>query len=381
MPVPMLDLVAQNVVVKQKVVDGLSGLIDRCSFVLGENVKGLETELADYSGAKYAVGMSSGTDALLVALMALNISHGDEVILPSFTFFATGGVVARMGAKPVFVDIDPVTFNAAPKSIEAAITPRTKAIMPVHLFGQLADMPKIMEIANSKGIPVIEDACQSLGARGWGKSAGQFGQLTGCSFYPTKNLGAFGDAGATLVRDDEALAQKTRRLRVHGMEPVYVHHEVGMNGRLDEFQALVLRAKLPFLEGWHEGRRKNARWYHQRLQSISRDDLQLPLEVVPDGRHIYNQFTVRVKRGRRDEFQAHLKARGIGNSVFYPISLHQQPCFEYLGYKKGSLPETELASEEVLSLPVYPEMTEAQLEEAARAILDFFAGDSRLQNL
>jgi len=372
MSVPMLDLVAQNVVVKQKVLDGLSTLIDRCTFVLGENVAGLETDMVNYSGSKFAVGMSSGTDALLVALMALGVGHGDEVILPSFTFFATGGVVARLGAVPVFVDIDPVTFNATPQAIEAAITTRTKAIMPVHLFGQLADMPKIMKIADSKGIPVIEDACQSLGAKGWGKNAGQFGQLTGCSYYPTKNLGAFGDAGITLIRDDNALAQKVRRLRVHGMEPVYVHHEVGINGRLDEFQAMVLRAKLPFLEGWHEGRRKNAAWYIQRMQSVSKDDLQLPLEVVPDGRHIYNQFTVRVKRGRRNELQAHLKARGIGSAIFYPISLHQQPCFEYLGYKKGCLPETELASEEVLSLPVYPEMTEALLEEVAGAVMGFF---------
>ena len=372
MPVPMLDLVAQNIVVKQKALDGLSGLIDRCTFVLGENVKGLEAELADYSGAQYAVGMSSGTDALLVAMMALGIGQGDEVIMPSFTFFATGGVVARLGATPVFTEIDPVTFNATPESIEAVITPRTRAIMPVHLFGQLADMPKIMEIADAKGIPVIEDACQSLGAKGWGESAGQFGQLTGCSFYPTKNLGAFGDAGAILIREDDELAQKVRRLRVHGMEPVYVHHEIGINGRLDEFQALILRAKLPFLEGWHEGRRKNAKWYFDRLQAISQDDLQLPLEVIPAGRHIYNQFTVRVKRGRRDELQAHLKAKGIGSAIFYPISLHQQPCFEYLGYKNGSLPETELASQEVLSLPIYPEMTEAMLEEVASAILEFF---------
>jgi dTDP-4-amino-4,6-dideoxygalactose transaminase len=368
----MLDLVAQNIVVKQSVLDGLSKLVDSCAFVLGENVKSLEAELAEYSGAEHAVGMSSGTDALLIAMMALEVGPGDEVIIPSFTFFATGGVVARLGATPVFVDIDPLTFNSCPKAIESAITPRTKAIMPVHLFGQLADMPKIMEIATPKGITVIEDACQSLGAKGWGKNAGQFGQITGCSFYPTKNLGAFGDAGMTLIRDDAALAQKIRRLRVHGMEPVYVHHEVGMNGRLDEFQAMVLRAKLPFLEGWHEGRRKNAKWYLERMCSISPDDLQLPLEHLPNGRHIYNQFTVRVKRGRRDELQAHLKAHGIGSAIFYPISLHQQPCFEYLGYQKGSIPETELASEEVLSLPIYPEMTEAMLEEVVGAVLKFF---------
>jgi len=368
----MLDLAPQNSGVKQKILEGLAGLIDRSQFVLGENVKGLEAELAQYTGAQHAVGMSSGTDALLVALMALDIKHGDEVIIPSFTFFATGGVVARTGATPVFLDLDPVTFNATGKLVEAAITPRTKAIMPVHLFGQLAEMPAIMAVAKKHGIPVIEDACQSLGAKGWGKNAGQFGEMTGCSFYPTKNLGAFGDAGLTLIRDDEKLAARVRRMRVHGMEPVYVHHEVGMNGRIDEFQALVLRAKLPMLEGWHEGRRSHAKWYIERMKSLTADELILPLEVVPDGRHIYNQFTVRVKGGKRDALQAHLKGLGIGSAIYYPISLHEQPCFAYLGYKKGQLPETELASQEVLSLPVYPEMTEAMREEVAAAILGFF---------
>lgn len=372
MPVPMLELAPQNVSVKEQILQGLAGLIDRSSFVLGENVKGLEAELAQYSGAQYAVGMSSGTDALLVALMALDIKHGDEVILPSFTFFATAGVVARLGATPVFVDLDPATFNMTGALVEAAITPRTKAIIPVHLFGQLAEMPAIMAVAGKHGIPVLEDACQSLGAKGWGRSAGQFGQMTGCSFYPTKNLGAFGDAGLTLIKDDEKLAAKVRRMRVHGMEPVYVHHEVGMNGRIDEFQALVLRAKLPMLEGWHEGRRRHAQWYIERLKAITPDEMELPLELVPDGRHIYNQFTVRVKGGRRDALMAHLRSLGIGCAIYYPICLHEQPCFEYLGYAKGRLPESEKASQEVLSLPVYPEMTPAMLEEVADALLGFF---------
>ena len=372
MPVPMLELAPQNVSVKEHILLGLAGLIDSSSFILGANVKGLEAELAAYSGAASAIGMSSGTDALLVALMALGVGPGDEVIIPSFTFFATAGVVSRTGAKPVFIDLDPASFNVTGALVEAAITPRTKAIMPVHLFGQLAEMPAIMAVADKHGIPVIEDACQSLGARGWGKSAGQFGQLTGCSFYPTKNLGAFGDAGMTLVRGDEALAARVRRLRVHGMEPVYVHHEVGMNGRMDEFQALVLRAKLPMLEGWHAGRRRHAQWYIERLQGVSREQMVLPLEVVPDGRHIYNQFTIRVKGGRRDALQAHLKALGIGCAVYYPICLHEQPCFKDLGYKRGQLPESELAAQEVLSLPVYPEMTEAMREEVAQGLLSFF---------
>jgi dTDP-4-amino-4,6-dideoxygalactose transaminase len=372
MSVPMLELAPQNASVKDQILQGLSGLIDRSSFILGENVKGLEAELAAYSGAKSAIGMSSGTDALLVALMALGVGQGDEVIIPSFTFFATAGVVARTGAKPVFIDLDPATFNATGSLVEAAITPRTKAIMPVHLFGQLAEMPAIMAVAARHGVPVIEDACQSLGAKGWGRSAGQFGDLTGCSFYPTKNLGAFGDAGMTLVREDEALAARVRRMRVHGMEPVYVHHEIGMNGRMDEFQALVLRAKLPMLEGWHAGRRRNAQWYIDRLQGIPQERMALPLERVPEGRHIYNQFTIRVKGGRRDALQAHLKALGIGCAVYYPICLHEQPCFKDLGYRKGQLPESELAAQEVLSLPVYPEMTEAMREEVAQALISFF---------
>jgi len=372
MSVPMLELAPQNVSVKEHILQGLSAIIDRSSFVLGENVKGLEAELAEYSGARHAVGMSSGTDALLVALMALDLKAGDEVILPSFTFFATAGVVARLGAVPVFVDVDPVTFNLTGALVEAALTPRTRAIIPVHLFGQLAEMPEIMAVADRRGIPVLEDACQSLGAKGWGRSAGQFGQMTACSFYPTKNLGAFGDAGMTLIRDDAALAAKVRRLRVHGMEPVYVHHEVGMNGRIDEFQALVLRAKLPMLEGWHAGRRRHAAWYGERLAALTADELVLPREVVPDGRHIYNQYTVRVKAGRRDALMAHLRALGIGCAVYYPIGLHEQPCFAYLGYTKGRLAESELASQEVLSLPVYPEMTAAMLEEVALGLLSFF---------
>lgn len=372
MAVPMLDLAAQNAGVKQQILDGLGGLIDRSQFVLGENVLALEKELSAYVGVRSGVGMTSGTDALLVALMALDLKPGDEVVLPSFTFFATAGVVARLGAIPVFHEVDPVTFNATGALVEAALTPRTKAIIPVHLFGQLAEMPAIMDVARKRGIPVIEDACQSLGTKGWGKNAGQFGDLTGCSFYPTKNLGAFGDAGLTLIRDDEQLAARVRRLRVHGMEPVYVHHEVGLNGRIDEFQALVLRAKLPLLEGWHEGRRRHAQWYIERLKSLAADELVLPLEVVPDGRHIYNQFTVRVKGGKRDALQAHLKALGIGSAIYYPIPLHEQPCFAYLGYRKGQFPETERICQEVLSLPVYPEMTEAMREEVAAAILGFF---------
>ncbi len=372
MSVPMLDLAPQNAAVKQAVLEGFAGLIDRSSFILGDNVKGLEAELAAYAGADFAVGMSSGTDAQLVALMALGVGPGDEVIVPTFTFFSTAGVVSRLGAKPVFVDLDPATFNATGALVEAAMTPRTKAIMPVHLFGQLAEMPAIMAVAETRGIPVIEDACQSMGARGWGRNAGQFGEMTSYSFYPTKNLGAFGDAGATVVRDSAELHARVRRIRVHGMEPIYLHHEVGINGRLDEFQALVLRAKLPMLEGWHEGRRRHAAWYHGRLAKLDGGPFILPKEVVPEGRHIYNQFTLRVKDGKRDALQAHLKTRGIGSAIYYPICLHEQPCFLDLGFKKGQFPQSERAAAEVLSIPVYPEMTEAMREEVASAIEAFF---------
>ncbi|HJW10090.1 MAG TPA: DegT/DnrJ/EryC1/StrS family aminotransferase [Holophagaceae bacterium] len=372
MPVPMLDLAPQNAAVKQAVLEGLSGLIDRSSFILGENVKQLEAEIAAYAGTRFCVGMSSGTDAQLVALMALGIGPGDEVIVPTFTFFATAGVVSRLGAKPVFVDLDPATFNTTGAQVEAAITPRTKAIMPVHLFGQLAEMPAICEVAARHGLPVVEDACQSLGAAGWGRQAGQWGEMTAYSFYPTKNLGAFGDAGMTAIRDSEALNARVRRLRVHGMEPVYVHHEVGMNGRIDEVQGLVLRAKLPMLDGWHEGRRAHAAWYHQRLAELTADEVALPAEMVPDGRHIYNQFTLRVKGGRRDALQAHLKGLGIGSAIYYPICLHQQPCFADLGFKQGQFPESELAAAEVLSIPVFPEMTEAMREDVAAGILGFY---------
>lgn len=374
MSVPMLDLAPQNAAVKQAVLEGLAGLIDRSSFILGEHVKGLEAELAAYAGAAHAVGMSSGTDAQLVALMALGVGPGDEVIVPTFTFFSTAGVVSRLGAKPVFVDLDPATFNTTGALVEAAVTPRTKAIMPVHLFGQLAEMPAIMAVAAKHGLPVVEDACQSMGAKGWGRSAGQFGEMTSYSFYPTKNLGAFGDAGATVIRDSGELHARVRRLRVHGMEPVYVHHEVGINGRLDEVQALVLRAKLPMLEGWHEGRRRHAAWYHARLAGLDGGPIDLPKEVVPEGRHIYNQFTLRVKDGKRDALQAHLKGLGIGSAIYYPICLHEQPCFLDLGFRKGQFPESERAAAEVLSIPVYPEMTEAMLDEVASGLESFFRG-------
>lgn len=372
MSVPLLDLRAQNDLVRQEVIEGLQDLLNRSSFILGSHVAEFEKEVSVYAHTNYAVGVSSGTDAQLLALMALGVGPGDEVIIPTFTFFSTAGVVARLGATPIFTDIDPLTFNMDSSSLESCISPKTKAIMPVHLFGQLANMPEIMKIANTLKIPVVEDACQSMGARGWGREAGEWGCMSSFSFYPTKNLGAFGDAGLTTILDDESLYKKVKRLRVHGMEPIYVHHEVGINGRLDEFQAMILRAKLKYLESWHEGRIKNASWYLARLSNLDSDRVALPSFSIPNGRHIYNQFTLRIKQGKRDAFRVYLNEHQIGNAVYYPISLHQQPCFEYLGNKKGQFIHSELAASEVVSIPVYPEMSLQQLEEVAVIIESFF---------
>ena len=372
MPVPLLDLRAQNELVRHEIAEGLQDLMNRSSFILGSHVSEFEKEVAAYAHTKYAVGVSSGTDAQLLALMALGIGPGDEVIIPTFTFFSTAGVVARLGATPIFTDIDPSTFNMDPSSLSSSLSPKTKAIMPVHLFGQIADMPTIMNIANGSGVPVVEDACQSMGARGWGREAGEWGSMSSFSFYPTKNLGAFGDAGLTTILDDDSLFKKIKRLRVHGMEPVYVHHEVGINGRLDEFQAMVLRAKLKHLESWHEGRIRNATWSLNRLAHLDADRIELPSFKIPQGRHIYNQFTLKIKNGQRDAFRAHLGTHGIGNAVYYPICLHEQPCFAYLGKTQGQFAHSEQAAREVVSIPVYPEMNHQQLEEVADVIESFF---------
>jgi dTDP-4-amino-4,6-dideoxygalactose transaminase len=372
MSVPLLDLRAQNELVRQEIVEGLQDLMNRSSFILGSHVSEFEKEVAAYAHTHYAVGVSSGTDAQLLALMALGVGPGDEVIIPTFTFFSTAGVVARLGATPVFTDIDPATFNMDPSSLATCLSSKTKAIMPVHLFGQLADMPAIMKMANALQVPVVEDACQSMGARGWGREAGEWGSMSSFSFYPTKNLGAFGDAGLTTILEDESLYKKVKRLRVHGMEPVYVHHEVGINGRLDEFQAMVLRSKLKHLESWHEGRIRNATWYLARLAHLDVDRVELPSFKIPEGRHIYNQFTLKIKKGQRDAFRAHLNKHEIGNAVYYPMCLHEQPCFAYLGKTQGQFVQSELAASEVVSIPVYPEMTLQQLEEVADVIESFF---------
>jgi dTDP-4-amino-4,6-dideoxygalactose transaminase len=346
-------------------------------FILGPVVDLFETELAGYCGVARCVGVSSGTDALLVALMSEGIGPGDEVITTPFTFFSTVGAICRVGAKPVFVDIDPDTYNLDHSLVARAITPRTRAIIPVHLFGQMASMQPILDMAERHGFSVIEDACQSLGAKDGAKPAGSLG-LYGCfSFFPSKNLGGAGDGGMVVSRDPER-ANRVRRLRNHGAAPKYHHELVGGNFRLDALQAAVLRAKLPYLEGWIRGRESNSGRYRKLLAErcsvgdrandlLQGASLVLPYQV-PDTRHVYNQFVIRVRE--RDAVCAHLTRRGIGHAIYYPIPLHRQPCFSDLGYGEGSLPCSERAAREVIALPIYPELTAAQQLEVVEAVVE-----------
>ena len=368
MAVPLLDLRAQHAAIKEVVLQALLPLVDDQSFILGAPVSLLEADVAALSQTKFAIGCASGTDALLLALKALNIGPGDEVITSPFTFFATAGTIHNVGATPVFVDVDPQTFNINPQLAAAAVTSRTKAIMPVDLFGQMAALEEITRLV--PGMPIIEDAAQTIGARrkidGAWRMAGETATIGTFSFFPSKNLGGYGDGGM-MVTQDEALFNRLMRLRTHGSVKTYFHEEVGFNSRLDALQAQVLRAKLPFLAGWSAKRRENAAYYTAAFAGI--EGLTTPF-IDPANESIYNQYTIRVSR--RDELKAHLAARGIGHSVYYPLPLHLQPCFAYLGYQAGACPESERSAEEVLSLPVYPELTQAQLDEVVGAVLAFF---------
>jgi dTDP-4-amino-4,6-dideoxygalactose transaminase len=339
-------------------------------FVLGPVTDAFERALASFLGCRHAVGVSSGTDALLVALMALGVGSGDEVVTSPFSFFASAGVVARLGAKPVFVDIEPEGFGLDPSRLEAALSPRTKAIQPVHLYGQCADMDAILAVARRRGVPVLEDACQAIGAAAPGGLAGTLGDLAAFSFYPTKNLGAAGDAGAVTTNDDR-LAALVRSLRVHGASETYVHERVGGNFRLDAIQAAVLHAKLPRLPEWNERRRTIASLYGERLSGAAREGrVRLPAEL-PGRRHAYHQYVVRV--ADRDGVRRRLSGRGIGSSVFYPIPLHLQACFRELGGREGDFPEAERAAREVLALPIFPELTDAEVVRVADALLESLA--------
>jgi dTDP-4-amino-4,6-dideoxygalactose transaminase len=369
MNVPLLDLKAQFQPIRAEVFAAMQAVCDEQGFVLGPRVAAFEEAIAGYIGSRYSISCASGSDALLLSLMAMGVKAGDEVITIPFTFFATAGAVSRLGAKPVFVDIQADTFNIDPLLIEKVITPRTKAIIPVHLFGQCADMAAINEIAKRKKICVIEDACQAIGAAQQGKRAGLLGD-TGCfSFFPTKNLGGFGDGGL-ITTNDQTLADSMAMLRVHGSQIRYLHDAVGINSRLDALQAAVLQIKLKYLDHWTEGRRRNAERYQQLFAGTKQADrVRLPY-TMPGNFHVYNQFTVRVPK--RDELRTFLKEKGVGTEVYYPLPMHLQNCYRDLGHQKGAFPQSELAAEEVMSLPIYPELTESQQAYVVEMIAEFY---------
>ena len=367
--VPLLDLKAQFAPLREGVLEAITRVCDAQHFILGPEVEGLERELEAFLGVPHAVGVSSGTDALLAALMALGVGPGDEVVTTPFSFFATAGCIARVGARPVFVDIDRGTFNINAGAVASALTSKTKAIMPVHLFGQSADMAPIVDIAERAGVPVVEDAAQAIGASYRGKSVGGIGTLGCFSFFPSKNLGAFGDAGL-VTTSDTTLARKLRAIRQHGGEVKYHHEVVGANFRIDALQAAILRVKLPHLSGWTASRHRNAERYEALFKNAGLEgSVTLPARS-PDSTHIYNQFVIRV--AERDRLRAHLQAAGIGTEIYYPVPLHLQPCFRELGYGVGSFPAAETASSEVLALPIYGELTGAQQERVVDEIRNFF---------
>jgi dTDP-4-amino-4,6-dideoxygalactose transaminase len=359
--VPLLDVGRGNNPLREEFLTAIAAVIDSGRFLYGPEVTQLENNVAQRCGVEHAVACASGSDALLLALMALDIGPGDEVIVPSFTFFATGSAVTRLGAKPVFADIDPQSFNVAPEAIEAAITPATKAIIPVHLYGQCAEMNAILAIARQHNLRVIEDAAQAIGATYQGRPAGSMGDIGCLSFYPTKNLGGFGDGGMITTRDAE-LAQRLRLLAAHGMNPRYYHREVGINSRLDTIQAAILGVKLQYLDEWTMARRANAARYWQLFSEAGLDQqFALPHSTTGQG-HVWNQYTIRVPHGQRDAVKTQLSQSGVGTEIYYPVPLHQQECFASLGYREGSLPVTEQAAREVLSLPIFPELTDAELQ-------------------
>ena len=382
-PVPLLDLKAQYAPLREEIREAIDRVADAQYFILGPEVEALEKEIAAYSQCEFGIGMSSGSDALLVALMAIDLKPGDEVITSTYTFFATAGAVARLNAKPVFVDIDPLTYNIDAQQVAAAITDRTRAIIPVHLYGQVADMDPIMEIARAHKLYVIEDAAQAIGAEAHGRRAGSIGDMGCFSFFPSKNLGGFGDGGMITTNDAE-LAKKIKLLRNHGYSPKYYNKVVGGNFRLDAIQAAILRVKLKYLDQWTEGRQRNAATYRRLFEEA---ELSLKPSIIAgkplsefsgvvlseessDSRHIYNQFVIR--SGHRDELMKHLKERKIGTEIYYPVPMHVQECFADLDYHAGDFPLSESAAAETLALPIYPELTEEMMATVADAIADFY---------
>lgn len=377
MKVPLLDLKGQYQTIKSDVSRVLADLFESQQFILGLPVAALEEKIAAYCGTDYAVGVSSGTDALLISLMAEGIGPGDLVITTPYTFFATAGAIARVGAVPVFADIDPVTFNLSPESVKEVIAAmddsrkdRLKALMPVHLYGQCADMDGLLDIAATYGLSVIEDAAQAIGAVYKGRRAGAMGDYGCFSFFPSKNLGAFGDGGMVTARHQEQY-DRLKIMRVHGGHPKYYHHVIGGNFRLDAIQAAVVGIKLGYLDGWTEGRQKNAGIYRRLFTDTGLTEaVSLPEEV--EERHIYNQFIIRVSAESRNVLRGHLSEAGVGTEVYYPVPLHLQKCFESLGYRRGEFPETERAALETIALPIYPELTGDQLGYVVEKIKVFF---------
>ncbi|MBX3322070.1 MAG: DegT/DnrJ/EryC1/StrS family aminotransferase [Phycisphaeraceae bacterium] len=384
--VPLLDLKAQYASLREEIEPVIRQVVEAQWFIMGPEVSTLEKEIAAYCGTKHAIGCASGSDALLLALMALDVGPGDEVLCPSFTFFATGGAVARLGAKPVYVDIDPVTYNMCPKHARAMAKTctRLKAIMPVHLFGQAVDMDEFLEIGKELNVPIIEDAAQAIGTRDkHGITVGSRGTIGCFSFFPSKNLGGFGDGGIITTNDDE-LAAKMGILRIHGGQPKYYHSIIGINSRLDALQAAILRIKLRHLESWHAGRQANAAFYDEQFAKAGATTsatplnsqglaLRTPAPAPRTARHIYNQYVIRVPGSIRDELRAHLQAEGIGTEIYYPVPLHMQECFAYLGQGEGALPESEAAAAETIALPIYPELTVEQKQHVVQTTAAFVA--------
>jgi dTDP-4-amino-4,6-dideoxygalactose transaminase len=370
MKVPLLDLRAQYAAIRSEVQEAIDRVCESQHFILGPEVAALEEDIAAFCGTRFAVGVSSGTDALLASLMALGVGLGDEVITTPYSFFATAGVIARLGAHPVFVDIDPPTFNLDTKAVPAQVTSRTKAILPVHLFGRCVDLDPILGVAKEWGIAVVEDAAQAIGAwDGQGRRAGTIGTVGCFSFFPSKNLGAFGDGGMVVTNDGE-LAETLRVLRVHGGKPKYYHPLVGGNFRLDALQAAVLRVKLKYLAAWTEARRTNA----ERYLTLFKEAGLLGYLRLPEGApgHVYNQFVVRLPD--RDRLRVFLSQRGVGTEIYYPLPLHCQECFKSLGYRRGDFPQAEAAAQESLALPLYPQLTEAQQRYVVSQVREFYQG-------
>jgi dTDP-4-amino-4,6-dideoxygalactose transaminase len=370
MNVPLLDLKAQYAAIKPEIDAAIAEVLESQHFILGPKVEELEKAVAAYSRCVYAIGVSSGSDALLACLMAEDIGAGDEVITTPYSFFATAGAISRLRATPVFVDIDPETYNIDPNQISSKVTSKTRAIIPVHLYGQMADMDPVMRLAEQHGLVVIEDAAQAIGAEYKGRRAGSIGHYGCFSFFPSKNLGGAGDGGM-VVSNDMQRAGKVRCLRGHGAKPKYYHKLVGGNFRLDALQAAVVSAKLPHLDGWTASRQRNARRYDELLGKVG---LPIGLPAVVTNRHIFNQYVIRSKN--RDELQSYLKQKGVGTEVYYPVPLHLQECFAYLGYKAGAFPESERAAKETLALPVYPELTDAQAQYVVDCICEFVAKEN-----